>query len=194
LKQQLQTTITIDRLDFDTFDADEHVHVGISVKDFKAIVAHADSLRATVTATYSHATMPLQLTYSDGGMQCAFTLVTMSEYLGNPIKLAPRPHDQPIQPPQTNRPPTNAPTAQNLQMAAPTTMPAPPLPASRSFSRDLTSHTSGWASPPPPQASINQESLFLADDDEDEDDRRWGAGDYMDEGDTVRWVSTPTGQ
>ena len=187
LKQALQTTITLDGQDFEKFNVQEHLHVGISVKDFRAIIIHAATVQAIITAIYSQPKKPLQLAYSNGGMQCTFTLVTMTEYLGSSIKVAQPAQNKSMLPPVSRDAP-GQPRAQNLQMAGANDMPAPPLPTSRSFSREMGSHTISRPSPPPPQASINQESLFLADDDEDEDDRRWGPEYHTEDNDAVRWV------
>jgi len=79
LKQPLQTSVSFDTADFDTFGAEDGVHVAVSLKDFKAIVVHADSLHASVTAYYSDAGRPLQVTYEQDGMNCEFTLMTLGD-------------------------------------------------------------------------------------------------------------------
>ena len=79
LKQPLQTSVSFDTADFDTFGAEDGVHVAVSLKDFKAIVVHADSLHASVAAYYSDAGCPLQVTYEQEGMNCEFTLMTLGD-------------------------------------------------------------------------------------------------------------------
>ncbi|KAI9723121.1 MAG: hypothetical protein M1828_004369 [Chrysothrix sp. TS-e1954] len=80
LKQPMQTAITIDTADFEEFSAPELVHIGISVKDFRNIVTHAESLKCSVTAIYSYPTKPLQFSYGSEGMSCEFTLMTIGDF------------------------------------------------------------------------------------------------------------------
>jgi cell cycle checkpoint control protein RAD9A len=79
LKAPLHTSIALDTLDFTTFSAEDGLHIGISVKDFKSIVIHAETLHTTVTARFSRPGRPLQLSYEQGGMLCEFTLMTLSD-------------------------------------------------------------------------------------------------------------------
>ena len=46
LKQPVHTSVAIDTKDFGEFMVEEKLHVAISAKDFKAIVTHADTLKA----------------------------------------------------------------------------------------------------------------------------------------------------
>lgn len=52
----------------------------ISVKDFKAIVTHAETLKATISAHFSFPTRPLQFSYQNSGVHCEFTLMTTGDY------------------------------------------------------------------------------------------------------------------
>ena len=79
LKQPVHTSVAIDTKDFDHFLVEEKLHVAINVKDFKAIVSHADTLKIPITARYSRPCRPLQLSYELGGMTCEFTLMTRGE-------------------------------------------------------------------------------------------------------------------
>jgi cell cycle checkpoint control protein RAD9A len=54
-------------LEFEEFAVEEKLHIVISVKDFKSIVAHAGTTNTTVKALYSLPSSPMQLTYSDEG-------------------------------------------------------------------------------------------------------------------------------
>ncbi|KAL9063122.1 MAG: hypothetical protein Q9157_008406 [Trypethelium eluteriae] len=76
LKQPLHTAVSVDVKDFEEYRAEEKAHIIISVKDFKAIVAHAESLGVALRAQYSHPNRPLQFSYTRGGMKCEFTLMT----------------------------------------------------------------------------------------------------------------------
>lgn len=54
----------------------------MSVKDFRAAVSHAETLRTTVTAQYSVPTRPLLLSYKIEGIVCEITLMTSGDYRG----------------------------------------------------------------------------------------------------------------
>lgn len=203
LKHPLQTSIAIDELDFEEFAVEEKLRIGISVKDFKAIVTHAETLKTSISAHYSYPTLPLQLTYQGHGMQCDFTLMTIGEYRGGSVTPAPtnmrngsvavskrqssRPTSRPPSRPlsrQTSRQPSEQ--AGDHEQQAPNPMPPPAEPASRSFVRELPNQRSQRPSPPPPKPSVDTQSLFLPVDD-DEDERKWGERDYEEEEDTLGW-------
>ncbi|RPA98698.1 Rad9-domain-containing protein [Choiromyces venosus 120613-1] len=105
LKQPLQTSVSFDTADFDTFGAEDGVHVAVSLKDFKAIVAHADSLHASVTAYYSDAGRPLQVTYEQEGMSCEFTLMTLGDNRAAQTFTTTRVQHRPPAPPAAPPPP-----------------------------------------------------------------------------------------
>lgn len=81
LKQPLETAISIHTEDFEDFQAEEDIHITINVKDFKAIVAHAETLKGSITANYSRPSRPLQFSYQTIGMTCQFTLMTRGDNL-----------------------------------------------------------------------------------------------------------------
>ena len=163
---------------------EEKLHIGISVKDFKAIVTHAESLKSTITANYSHPTRPLQLAYQEHGMQCEFTLMTIGEYRGSSVTPAPT---------TTRETSTRSfakgesarPSIEERSHRAPDNMPPPSQPASRSFVREVTSQRPPRPSPPPTRASVDHESLFFSADDDGE--RQWAARNYDEEGDELGW-------
>jgi len=82
LKQPLETVITLHTEDFDDFHMQENVHITIRVKDFKAIVQHAETLHTPISAYFSYPTRPLQFSYQSEGMACSFTLMTIGDYRG----------------------------------------------------------------------------------------------------------------
>jgi len=82
LKQPLETVITLHTDDFDDFHMQENVHITIRVKDFKAIVMHAETLHTPISAYFSYPTRPLQFSYRNEGMACSFTLMTIGDYRG----------------------------------------------------------------------------------------------------------------
>ncbi|KAI5268946.1 Rad9-domain-containing protein [Aureobasidium subglaciale] len=62
--------------DFDDFHAEEDVHIVINVKDFKAIVTHAETLKAPMCAQFSRPGRPLLFRYTEKGLTCDFILMT----------------------------------------------------------------------------------------------------------------------
>lgn len=54
----------------------------ISVKDFRAIVTHAETLKGPISAYYSQPTRPLQFSYQNYGVHCEFTLMTTGDGRG----------------------------------------------------------------------------------------------------------------
>lgn len=79
LKQPLETAISIHIEDFEDFHAEEDIHITISVKDFKAIVTHAETLKGPITTYFSRPSRPLQFFYQTMGMTCQFTLMTRGD-------------------------------------------------------------------------------------------------------------------
>ena len=185
LKQPLQTSVTIDNLDFEDFNVEGKLHIGISVKDFKAIATHADTLKTSITALYSFPNRPMQLSYRGRGILCEFTLMTIGDYRGESATPAPSASRQAsatvqLQPP--SRQDSKLPTIEHQT----TTMPPPSQPASRSFNKEpLLSQRTQRPSPPPPKASLDPESLFLPQ--YDDEDRQWGERNFDEEEDTVGW-------
>jgi len=186
LKQPLQTSVTIDNLDFENFTVEEQLHIGISVKDFKAIVTHAESLKASIIALYSFPTRPMQFSYNQSGMQCEFTLMTVGEYRGGSVTPAPAAARQASAAPTApiERPPSRQSTAQTTQQR-PVAMPPPSQPASRSFTKESQSQRTQRPSPPPPKASLDPDSLFLPV--EEDEDRIWAEKSFDDEQDVLGW-------
>ncbi|KAF6233759.1 hypothetical protein HO173_007971 [Letharia columbiana] len=184
LKQPLQTSITVDSLDFEDFKVEDQLHIGISVKDFKAIVTHAETLKASITALYSFPTRPMQLSYHEHGMQCEFTLMTIGDYRGNSVTPAPAAVRQGSAAP-AERATSRQSTVQTAVQPKTTTMPPPSQSLSRSFTREPQSQRTQRPSPPPPKASLDPQSLFLPAD--EDDDRIWGERIYDNEQDTLGW-------
>lgn len=82
LKQPVHTSVSIEQNDFEDFVVQDGLHIGISVKDFRAIVAHAEICKASVTARYTTPGRPLQFSYEGEDMTCDFTLMTRSDSRG----------------------------------------------------------------------------------------------------------------
>lgn len=184
LKQPLQTSITVDNLDFEDFKVEEQLHIGISVKDFKAIVTHAETLKTSITTLYSFPTRPMLISYHEHGMQCEFTLMTIGDYRGSSVTPAPAAVRR-TSPGPAERAPSRQSTSQTAVQPKTTTMPPPSQPLSRSFTTESQSQRTQRPSPPPPKASLDPESLFLPAD--EDDDRMWGEKKYDDEQDMLGW-------
>lgn len=185
LKQPLQTSVTIDNLDFEDFTVDEQFHIGISVKDFKAIVIHAETLKTSITALYSFPTRPMQLSYREHGLQCDFTLMTIGEYRGGSVTPAPAAVRQELTASVEKPPPRQPPGQVSAQQPKVTMMPPPSQPASRSFTKEPQSQRTQRPSPPPPRASLDPESLFIPV--EEDEDRLWGERNYDDDQGRLGW-------
>ncbi|KAI4275507.1 MAG: hypothetical protein L6R38_005849 [Xanthoria sp. 2 TBL-2021] len=204
LKHPLETSVALDTLDFEEFSVEEKMHVAISVKDFRAIVLHAETLKTNVQAYYSLPTRPIQLTYNENGVDCEFTLMTIGDYQGSsmtpaPISVRGSPATLTASLPlrQASLQPTQGNTVRGVEEQQKEAMPPPSQPASRSFPRtpqmqsgpgsfrpESLSQRTSRPSPPPPKASLDPESLFLPAGD---DDRQWDETNYEDEEDTLGW-------
>ncbi|KAI4723434.1 Rad9-domain-containing protein [Aureobasidium sp. EXF-10727] len=90
LKQPLETAISLHIQDFDDFHAEEDVHIVINVKDFKAIVTHAETLKAPMSAQFSRPGRPLLFRYTDKGLTCEFILMTTGVAQAVPPATAPK--------------------------------------------------------------------------------------------------------
>nr|POF13323.1 dna repair protein rad9 [Quercus suber] len=65
-----------DGKDFEDFHMQENMHITISVKDFKSIVTHAETLRTPISCRFSLPRRPLQFSYHNFGIHSEFTLMT----------------------------------------------------------------------------------------------------------------------
>ena len=178
LKQPLPTAVSVSTADFDLFDVQEKMHIVISVRDFRSIITHADTLKGYVTALYSVPARPLQLAYGAEGMQCELTLMTTGENQGTAIPAANK---------SNTIVPTAVATAQESE-TAPEKMQAPSLPASRSASRRLNQMGSTSRSNtrrPVPEA----DSLFVPLADED---REWDPQDNRENDEVLGWDASAT--
>lgn len=181
------------------------MHIAISVKDFRAIVLHAETLRTSVQASYSFPIRPMRLTYNEHGMQCEFTLMTIGDYRGSSTTPAlvtagrspslPREH---IPTRQASMQPTQGDNDRAAASRSNDAMPPPSQPASRSFAQFPQTHAAregpqhanpsqkpSRPSPPPPKASMDPESLFLPAD--ADDDRQWDEPNLEAEDETLGW-------
>ena len=179
MKQPLHTTISIDTLEFAEFSVEEKLHIVISVKDFKSIIAHAGIGNTIVKALYSHPSSPMQIMYSDEGLVSEFILMTIGESRGNtatPIPNGPRAISKR---PASRQPLEATPGSRRVIESA---IPPPPISAAPSTNRETARSKTARPSPQPPQPSIQPESLFFP---EADDDRRWDPVNYDEEEDEM---------
>ncbi|GAB7339127.1 hypothetical protein MBLNU457_5799t2 [Dothideomycetes sp. NU457] len=184
LKQPLETAVSIHIDDFENFHAEEDMHVVISVKDFKAIVTHAETLRTPVIAAFSRPSRPLQFSYQTLGMHCEFILMTSGDYRGTATSSTPKSvTTRPSTRQSSAMPSTRQTSALPSQGPAPTTtntdMPPPPKPMSTISQiqrKPLSGLNRGISLTAPSQDS---DSLFVPND--ADGDRRWDEPDYDNE-------------
>lgn len=184
LKQPVHTSVAIDMKDFEDVFVEDNLHVAISVKDFKAVISHAETVNATVTARYTRPCRPLQLAYEFDGVSSEFTLMTRGEADSdeppssrmNGPELSARQTPAPVQ--LSRRAPPTAPRAE---------MPPPPsrVPRALTGTSSRAAETSSGSQRPP--ATIDFDSLFVPAD----DDRQWDETHDDDEPqDTLGWDAT----
>ncbi|KAM5448514.1 putative exodeoxyribonuclease III [Microsporum audouinii] len=194
LKQPVHTSVAIETRNFAFFSVEEGLHVAISVRDFRAIILHADTLKANITARYTRPCRPLQFSYDLPGMTCEITLMTRGEGTDETESVPPqanaarelsaRPIEQPIVSTSAEKGASirlsgreqqqQAQVHKQVQPQSQTQMPPPA--SQRQGAKPITSLA--------PVAPIDHESLFVAAD----DDRQWDEPHYDEEQeDMLRW-------
>ncbi|KAJ4412218.1 hypothetical protein N0V91_000686 [Didymella pomorum] len=191
LKHPLVTAVAVNTSDFEEFSVQAGLHIVISVKDFKAIVLHADTLKTSLKAYYSAPTRPLQFSYGCDGLVAEFTLMTSGDYTGAPPTPTPAPRQPTATPQQQSRQASHAPSAVSE-------MPPPVQPASRRDqngrlrnpgSRQPSSAPSQPQAAPTQAGKEDEESLFVPHKDariQEEEDAAWAPMDYEKE-ETLGW-------
>lgn len=187
LKQPVHTSVAIEKKDFEHFLVEDSLHVVIHLKDFKAVIAHAEAAGVMITARYTNPCRPLQFAYDFAGVKTEFTLMTTGESDASNVSSSSR-----AAVPQLSARQTPAPVNVSQTNTAPITRQMPP-PRSRSV-RPLTGNSArGTAEASTqsqrPPASINFDSLFVPAD----DDRQWDVSneDERDETeDMLGWDAT----
>jgi cell cycle checkpoint control protein RAD9A len=184
LKHPLVTAVAVNTSDFDDFNVQPGLHIIISVKDFKAIVLHADTLKTSLKAYYSQPTRPLQFSYGYDGLLCEFTLMTSGDY--NAAPHTPTSAPEALSSRQISRA-TSANTERTDTRSMRSDMLPPIEPASR---RDRSTRL---GKPTSQQNSVQHdpESLFVPDPKdarrrEEEEDSAWAPLDYEKE-ETLGW-------
>lgn len=186
LKQPMHTSVALERKDFNAFNVQEGLHIGIIVKDFRAIVAHAESMRADVSARYSRGNRPMQISYGQGGVTAEFTLMTRSTATNVPNGARNSTPARDLSVRAVSQAPSiaRAPSVPATTQTAPSEMPPPATRPTAPSIRPTLSKGSSNDDAPAPSASLNPDSLFIPADDEDQ---QWDEPDYGEEQDIVTW-------
>lgn len=201
LKHPLVTAVAVNTSDFEEFSVQAGLHIVISVKDFKAIVLHADTLKTSFRAYYSQPTRPFQFSYGCDGLLAEFTLMTSGDYSGAPPTPTLAPRQPTATPQQQSRQGSHAPSATSERLdthSMRSEMPPPVQPASRRDQNGrLRNPGSRQPSSAPTQSQTarlqkqpeDEESLFVPHDDatmQEEEDAAWAPMDYEKE-ETLGW-------
>lgn len=193
IRQPTHTSVTLDDRDFDECKIEPDLHLSIPVKDFRSIIAHADTIKANVKVRYSQGHRPAQLTYALSGLSAEFTLMTKgtsSAALSGPTSATParglsvRPTSQ------------AAGTRNETTMTGTTQNDATPVRQheERNPEPDTTRHpeptrpkvsTSTSIDTSAPPASINPDSLFFPA--AEDDDNRWDPQTFDNDEGMVTW-------
>lgn len=165
--------------EFDDIEVPDKLHIIISVRDFRAILQHANWTSTELNAAYSRPGRPMKISYNGDGIVCEFILMTVDEKsttsaqkkgkqqaaaakqskpaleASSSDRTASQADNKPQQPsPPQQRPPQPAPRSQ---------MPPPPRPVvPRSSQFDIRAPTKQ------PPSQLKSDSLFLPQPDEDE--------------------------
>jgi len=79
LKKPLHTNIAVEMDEFVNVEVEDKLHIIISVKDFRAILQHAQIISGDLTTCYSSPGRPMKLSYNSDGVFCEFILMTVGE-------------------------------------------------------------------------------------------------------------------
>ncbi|KAK5081565.1 hypothetical protein LTS08_008400 [Lithohypha guttulata] len=214
IRQPAHTSVGLSKQDFDQCNIEPGVHVSIPVKDFRFIVAHADTMKSAVRVAYSQGQRPAQFTYGSGGLAAQFTLMTKgtSTAVSNASRAATPARGLSVRP--VSQPPTSVRAQSGTRTTQNDTSPTRPErngvlatrqpPAAISgegHAREPVAHdrvgrdaqaqarsrisTSGFIETPAPSASNNPDSMFFPA--AEDEDASWDPVDYADEPDMVKW-------
>ncbi|KAL5118043.1 hypothetical protein ACEQ8H_004029 [Pleosporales sp. CAS-2024a] len=182
VRHPLVTAVAVSTSDFDSFHVQPGLHIVVNVKDFKAIVTHADTLKTSIRAYYSQPRRPLQFSYGCDGLICEFTLMTTGDYSGAPPTPAPALQNTTSSRQTSHALSTTAERTENRSMRP--DMPPPVEPASRRDRSARLGRAASLKTPVPEDAA----SLFIPDpnDRQEEDDAAWAPVDFESE-ETLGW-------
>lgn len=165
------------------------MHIAISLKDFKAVISHADTAGVLVTARYTRPSRPLQFAYDYEGIKTEFTIMTTGEAGPDDVpssrgvrQLSARqtsaPAPTPAPPPvQAQTQPAQASSSTNSrQMAPPRNRPVRPITGMSSRGTQPGTQPSTQATTQRAPSMGFEDSLFVPAD----DDRQWDVAEEDD--------------
>jgi cell cycle checkpoint control protein RAD9A len=173
--------------EFGEIEVENKLHIIISVKDFRAILQHAQSTSGALAAKYSNPGRPMKLQYEADGIMCEFILMTV----GEKDATAPQKMKNAKKAAMPARPVLEASSHRGSSVAAIETQ-QPPKEAPRPSGQHRTPIRARQAQfeirppPIPPPGTARSEGLFVT---QDEDDQQWdpaNSGDEEDDGDNAR--------
>ena len=183
-----------DKRDFENFLVQDNMHIAISLKDFKAVVAHAETANATVTALYTRPCKPLQLAYEFEGVSAEFTIMTHGDVDSQDESSTTRTTIQRLSSRSTPAPASISVSRTNGSRANTQNTQMPPPPSRSRSIRPLTgTSTQEHLSQKPAAQRISastatpdNDSLFVAAD----DDRLWDEVNEEEPQDILGWDAT----
>lgn len=163
--------------EFDDIEVPDKLHIIISVRDFRAILQHANWTSTELNAAYSRPGRPMKISYNGDGIACEFILMTVDEKSTTSAQRrgksqaatkAARPaldaasSGRPASEAE-NRPRHPSPSQQQQEQQQRSQMPPPPRPTvPRSSQFDIRAPTKQ------PPSTLKSDSLFLPQPDDDE--------------------------
>ena len=156
--------------EFDHVEVQDKLHIIISVKDFRAILQHAQMTSGELTTGYSSPGRPMKLSYGSDGILCEFILMTVGEKDAmiqkhkNPRQSVAR-AAQPALDSASHR---GSSVANDNQQVAPEPESRVPQQKTPTRPRPPGFEIRPQPLPPAPPATAQSESLFVAQADEDE--------------------------
>ncbi|KAG6365260.1 hypothetical protein INS49_006869 [Diaporthe citri] len=176
LKKPLHTSIAVEMDEFDDIEVADKLHIIISVRDFRAILQHANWTSGDLNATYSRPGRPMKISYGRDGIVCEFVLMTVDEKSTTVQKKGQSKAATKASRPSLNAAPNTPAAGANNDSRQPT--PAPPReqqeqqarmpPPARRSTAPRSSQFDIRAPLVQPQSTLKSESLFLPQPDDDE--------------------------
>ncbi|KAL2017147.1 hypothetical protein VTK56DRAFT_2569 [Thermocarpiscus australiensis] len=185
LKKPLHTNIAVEMDEFDDVQVQDKLHIIISVKDFRAILQHAQVTSGELATSYSNPGRPMKLSYSTDGVLCEFILMTVGEKDAMTQKHKnPRPNAAEAARPELDSVShRGSSVANDNQQAAPEPASRPEAasrpPQLRTPTRPRPPEFDIRPQPMPPPATARSDSLFVAQADDDE--QQWEPVDVNEE-------------
>lgn len=176
LKKPLHTSIAVEMDEFDEIEVADKLHIIISVRDFRAILQHANWTSGDLNAAYSRPGRPMKIHYGRDGIVCDFVLMTVDEKSTTVQKKGQSKASTKTSRQSLNAAPNTPAAAANNDSRQPT--PAPPReqreeqarmpPPARRSTAPRSSQFDIRAPLVQPQSTLKSESLFLPQPDDDE--------------------------